>query len=199
RIHLYSDRMFELSAGGNAQYVYIFSAVAFFILLIACINFMNLTTARSANRAREVGIRKVLGTERKNLVIQFLTESTLLVIVSLIIGLVLAYAALPLVNHVDSKAMTLQSLLSPRILPLLIALPVLVGLLAGSYPAFFLSGFKPIEVLKGKLKLGSKNGALRRLLVVIQFATSIILIIGTIVIYRQLNYIQTKNLGFNKD
>jgi putative ABC transport system permease protein len=199
RIHLHSDRSFELSPSGNIQYVYIFSAVALFILLIACINFMNLTTARSANRAKEVGIRKVLGTERKNLVTQFLTESTLMVLVALLIAITVAYFILPLFNEVANKKMTLSSLFSPLILPLLMALPFAVGLLAGSYPAFFLSAFRPIEVLKGRLTLGAKNGGLRSLLVVFQFATSIILIIGTIVIYRQLHYIQNKNLGFNKD
>ncbi len=199
KIHLYSDRSFELSPAGNIQYVYIFSAVALFILLIACINFMNLTTARSANRAREVGIRKVLGTEKKDLISQFLIESTLMVILSLFIALVIVYAVLPLFNDVADKQMVLSDLVTPYILPFLIALPFIVGLIAGSYPAFFLSSFKPIEVLKGKLKLGSKSGGLRSVLVVFQFATSIILIIGTIVVYKQLNYIQTKNLGYNKD
>lgn len=199
KIHLYSDRSFELTPGGNIQYVYIFSAVALFILLIACINFMNLTTARSANRAREVGIRKVLGTERKELILQFLFESTLMVLLSLIIAIVVVYLVLPLFNDVSAKQMSLQSLFTPYILPLLVVLPVVVGLLAGSYPAFFLSAFRPIEVLKGKLKLGSKSGSLRSVLVVFQFATSIFLIIGTIVVYRQLNFIQTKNLGYNKD
>ncbi|HVX26728.1 MAG TPA: FtsX-like permease family protein, partial [Parafilimonas sp.] len=198
-IHLHSDRSFELSPGGNIQYVYIFSAVALFILLIACINFMNLTTARSANRAREVGIRKVLGTEKSDLIWQFLFESTAMVLVSLIIAVIIVYAVLPLFNNVADKQMTITSLLSVYILPLLIALPFVVGLLAGSYPAFFLSSFKPIEVLKGKLKLGSKSGGLRSVLVVFQFATSIVLIVGTIVVYDQLNYIQTKNLGYNKD
>ncbi len=199
KIHLYSDRSFELSAGGNVQYVYIFSAVALFILLIACINFMNLTTARSANRAREVGIRKVLGTEKSDLIWQFLFESTAMVLVSLIIAVIIVYAVLPLFNNVADKQMNISNLLSVYILPLLIALPFVVGLLAGSYPAFFLSSFKPIEVLKGKLKLGSKSGGLRSVLVVFQFATSIVLIVGTIVVYDQLNYIQTKNLGYNKD
>jgi putative ABC transport system permease protein len=199
KIHLYSDRSFELSPGGNIQYVYIFSAVALFILIIACINFMNLTTARSANRAREVGIRKVLGTERKNLVYQFLFESTLMVFISLGIAILIDYLVLPLFNDVADKQMTIASLFSPYILPLLIALPFIVGLMAGSYPAFFLSSFKPIEVLKGKLKLGNKNGSLRSVLVVFQFATSIILIVGTIVVYEQLHYIQTKNLGYNKN
>jgi putative ABC transport system permease protein len=198
-IHLHSDRSFELSANGNIQYVYIFSAVALFILIIACINFMNLTTAHSANRAKEVGIRKVLGTEKKNLVTQFLFESTLTVFISLIISIVIVYAVLPLFNDVATKQMTTKSLFTPYILPLLIVLPFIVGLMAGSYPAFYLSAFKPIEILKGKLKLGSKGGSLRSVLVVFQFAVSIVLIVGTIVVYEQLNYIQTKNLGYNKN
>jgi putative ABC transport system permease protein len=198
-IHLHSDRSFELSANGNIQYVYIFSAVALFILIIACINFMNLTTAYSANRAKEVGIRKVLGTEKRNLIAQFLFESTLTVFIALIIAIVIVYAVLPLFNDVATKQMTAKSLFTPYTLPLLIALPFIVGLLAGSYPAFFLSAFKPIEILKGKLKLGSKSGGLRSVLVVFQFAVSIILIVGTIVVYEQLDYIQTKNLGYNKN
>ncbi|HEY0678495.1 MAG TPA: ABC transporter permease [Chitinophagaceae bacterium] len=198
-IHLYSDRSFELRPNGNIQYVYIFSAVALFILLIACINFMNLATARSANRAREVGIRKVLGTERKQLIVQFLSESTLMVLIGLIIAILLAGLVLPLFNNMASKSLSIQSLLNWRLLPILIALPFLVGLIAGSYPAFFLSSFQPIEVLKGKLKLGSRSGMLRSVLVVIQFFTSIVLIICTIVIFRQLNFIQNTNLGFSKD
>lgn len=198
-IHLHSDRSFELGTNGNIQYVYIFSAVALFILIIACINFMNLTTAHSANRAKEVGIRKVLGTEKKNLVTQFLFESTLTVFISLIIAIVIVYAVLPLFNNVASKQMTIASLFTPYTLSFLIVLPFIVGLLAGSYPAFYLSAFKPIEILKGKLKLGSKGGGLRSVLVVFQFAVSIILIVGTIVVYKQLHYIQTKNIGFNKD
>jgi putative ABC transport system permease protein len=199
QIHLYSNRSFELSPGGNVQYVYIFSAVALFILLIACINFMNLTTAHSANRAKEVGIRKVLGTERRNLITQFLFESTLMVFFSLLIAIAIVYFVLPLFNNVASKQMAIARLFTPNILPLLVVLPFIVGLMAGSYPAFYLSAFKPIEILKGKLKLGSKSGGLRSVLVVFQFATSIILIVGTIVVYEQLNYIQTKNLGYNKD
>jgi putative ABC transport system permease protein len=198
QIHFQSDRNFDLSPPGSLQYVYIFSAVALFILLIACINFMNLTTARSSNRAREVGIRKVLGTGRKNLMTQFLTESTLMVFISLIIAIGLATAVLPLFNNISTKSMAMGNLFSPIILPLLIALPFAVGLIAGSYPAFYLSAFKPILVLKGNLS-GKKRGGLRSSLVVFQFAISIILIIGTIIIYGQLNYIQHKNLGFNKD
>jgi putative ABC transport system permease protein len=201
KIHLYSDRQGgeEFEPSGNIQYVIIFSAVALFILLIACVNFINLTTARSAGRAREVGIRKVLGTERKKLIVQFLTESTLMVVISLLIGIAIAALALPVFNSLSGKTMTFTSFFSPVILPLLIALPIIVGLLAGSYPAFFLSGFKPIEVLKGRLKAGTNSGRLRSALVVFQFTTSIVLIIATIVVYRQLNYIQTRDLGFNKD
>jgi len=198
KIHFQTDRNFDLSPSGSLQYVYIFSAIAIFILLIACINFMNLTTARSANRAKEVGIRKVLGTERKNLMGQFLTESTLMVVLSLILAIAVAMLVLPLFNNVSTKSMTIQSLFSPIILPLLIALPFAVGLIAGSYPAFYLSAFKPIQVLKGNLA-GKKSGGLRSTLVVFQFAISIFLIIGTIIIYSQLNYIQNRNLGFNKD
>ena len=198
KIHFQTDRNFDITPPGNIQYVYIFSAVALFILLIACINFMNLTTARSANRAREVGIRKVLGTERKNLMTQFLTESTLMVIISLFIAIGIAALILPLFNNVATKSMTIQSLFSPLILPLLIALPFVVGLIAGSYPAFYLSSFKPILVLKGSF-IGNKKGGLRSALVVFQFAISIFLIIGTIIIYNQLHYIQNKNLGFSKD
>jgi len=199
KIHLYSDRTMELSPSGNIQYVYIFSAVALFILLIACINFMNLTTAYSSNRAKEVGIRKVLGTEKRNLVYQFLFESIMMVFLSLIIAIIIVRLVLPVFNNIANKEITISSLFSPYILPIIIALPFIVGLLAGSYPAFYLSSFKPIEILKGKLNLGSKSGGLRSALVVFQFAVSIILIVGTIVIYKQLNYIQTKNLGYNKD
>ena len=200
KIHLYSSAQHELETGGNIQYVYIFSAVAIFILLIACINFMNLTTARSAKRSREVGIRKVLGTYRKDLILQFLSESTMMVLISMVIAIFASFILIPAFNSLANKSINPGLLFSPMILPWIIALPLVVGLLAGLYPAFFLSGFRPIEVLKGNWKIGSKNGGgLRSLLVIFQFSTSIILIIGTIVIYRQLHYIQTKNLGFNKD
>lgn len=199
KIHLYSDYNFEITPPGNIEYVYIFSAVALFILLIACFNFMNLTTAKSTSRAREVGIRKVLGTERKNLVTQFLFESTLVAAFSLLIAIAIMYLVLPLFNNIAGKSMLASSLFSPVLIVCLLALPFVVGLFAGSYPAFFLSSFRPIEVLKGKLSAGKSKGGVRSFLVIFQFAISIILIIGTIVIYKQLNYIQTKNLGYNKD
>ena len=199
KIHLYADSFPELSTNGNIQYVYIFSAVAIFILLIACVNFMNLSTARSANRAKEVGIRKVLGTEKRNLVQQFLTESVLMAIFSSLLAVVIAWAVIPFFNDISSKTLAISSLLSYRILPILLALPIVVGLLAGSYPAFFLSSFQPIQVLKGKINTGFRRNALRSALVIFQFAISIFLIIGTIIVFKQLNYIQTTKLGFNKD
>lgn len=199
KIHLYSDYSFELSPVGNIQYVYIFSAVALFILIIACINFMNLSTARSASRSKEVGIRKVLGTERKTLITQFLVESTLTAFISLAIALLLAYLVLPLFNDVAAKSLSVSDLMNIRILPFIILLPFVVGILAGSYPALFLSAFKPIVVLKGSANTGFRKSNLRNVLVVFQFATSVMLIIGTIIVYSQLHYIQTTKLGFNKD
>ncbi|MFZ0454154.1 MAG: ABC transporter permease [Ignavibacteriaceae bacterium] len=198
-IHLYSKRIQEISPAGTIQYVYIFSAVALFILLIACINFMNLTTARSANRAREVGIRKVLGTERKNLVYQFLTESTITALIAVILAVIIVYHVLSFFNNISGKELDINNLYSSSILLFLISLPFIVGLMAGSYPAFFLSRFNPINIIKGKLAKGSKSGGLRSALVIFQFATSIILIIGTIIIYEQLSYIQNTNLGFQKE
>jgi putative ABC transport system permease protein len=199
KIHLYSNRQFELGVNGSIQYVYIFSTIALFILLIASVNFMNLTTARSANRAREVGIRKVLGTERKNLIIQFLAESVLLTYLSMVAAIGLVYFLLPLFNSISGKNLLFAKLLSLAGLIIILLLPLVVGVLAGSYPALILSGFKPIMVLKGKLLSGKKGKNVRGALVVFQFAASIVLIIATLIIYKQLNYVQNKNLGYNKD
>jgi putative ABC transport system permease protein len=198
-IHLHSFRQVELGVNGNIQYVYIFSAVALFILLIACINFMNLSTARSAGRAKEVGIRKVLGTEKKSLIGQFLTESTLMAFIALLLAFAFTWLSLSWFNTIAGKEMQIATLFKPQYLLFLFLLPVVVGALAGSYPAFFLSSFQPISVLKGKINAGFKKSYLRSSLVVFQFCASIILIIGTIIIYKQLNYIQTTKLGFNKD
>lgn len=198
-IHLHSSRGIELSANGNIQYVYIFSAAALFILLIACINFMNLTTARSSGRAKEVGIRKVLGSEKRALVGQFLTESTLIAMLALLVGLLFVWLSLGWFNDISGKEMLMSSLWSPKFLIFIFVLPFIVGGLAGAYPALFLSSFQPIKVLKGKLSTGNNKNTLRNFLVVFQFAASIILIVGTIVIFEQLNHIQNSNLGFNKD
>ena len=198
KIHLYSNRSGELEANGNIEYVYIFSLIAFFILLIACVNFMNLSTARSANRAKEVGVRKVLGSLRKNLVTQFLSESILISFISLALALVIASLLLPYFNQLSGKDMTLNLFLKPWLLPAAILLMIVVGLIAGSYPAFYLSSFKPVQVLKGKLAKGFKSSWLRSGLVVFQFSISIILVIGTLVIYTQLNYIRNKDIGFDR-
>jgi len=197
-IHLKSDLLAELDAKGDIKYVYIFSAIALFILLIACINFMNLATARSAHRAKEVGIRKVLGSLKSQLINQFLAESILISFVSFMLAIALAYLALPFFNDLSNKAMMLP-VTEPLFYGSIFAGIVLVGVLAGSYPAFFLSAFQPVKVLKGSLSGGMKSGALRNVLVVIQFCTSIFLVIGTLVILNQMNYIQNKSLGFERD
>ena len=197
-IHLQSNLQQELGRNGNIQYVYIFSAIAIFILLIACVNFMNLSTARSANRAREVGVRKVLGSPRKYLIAQFLTESIIVTLISTIIALAAAFALLPMFNLLSGKSLFLNSATLAWLLPVSLALVIVIGFLAGCYPAFFMSAFQPIDVLKGKLSRGFKGGGLRSTLVVFQFSISIFLIIGTLVIYHQLQYIQTKDLGYNR-
>lgn len=198
-IHLYSDKEAELSANSNIQYVYIFSAIAFFILLIACVNFMNLSTARSANRAREVGVRKVLGSLKSNLVKQFLTESMLISCIALVLALMLTFIMLPHFNQLAAKNIKLNVLASPWLVVSLVLLVLITGLLAGSYPAFYLSSFKPIQVIKGKLAAGFKTSWLRSGLVVFQFSISIVLIIATMVIYKQLHYIQSHKPGFNRE
>ena len=198
-IHLHSKQQAELAPNGDIQYVYIFSAVALFILIIACINFMNLATARSANRAKEVGVRKVMGSERQQLIGQFMTESILTTVLAMVLALFIVGITLPGFNTIAGKEMGIVQLVSPYYLPLLIALPILVGLLAGSYPAFFLSSFQPITVLKGKINVSFKSAGLRSGLVVFQFMMSVVLIVGTIIVYRQITYIQTKNVGFNRE
>ncbi|MDN5286200.1 MAG: FtsX-like permease family protein [Mucilaginibacter sp.] len=197
-IHLKSNKLWELGTNGNIQYIYIFSVVAIFILLLACINFMNLSTARSANRAREVGVRKVLGSSRKHLIFQFLAESLIVTFVAAFIAILAAWTLLPLFNHFSNKELSITFQILIWLLPALLIIVIVVGVLAGSYPAFFLSAFQPIDVLKGKLSAGFKGGALRNILVIFQFSISIFLIIGTLVIYNQLNYIQNKDLGFNR-
>jgi putative ABC transport system permease protein len=198
-IHLRSDRVAELAANGDIMYVYIFGTVALIVLLIACINFMNLSTARSANRAREVGIRKVLGTDRGSLIRQFLLESIVTTFIASIIAVGAAILLLPYFNTLANKTLEIGGLTDARVLPFLVLLPVVIGILAGSYPALYLSAFRPIAVLKGKLSGGARKSGVRNVLVVVQFATCIFLVIGTLVVYNQLNFIQSKKLGFNKE
>jgi putative ABC transport system permease protein len=198
-IHLHSDRVAELAPNSDIQVVYIFSIIAIFILLVACVNFMNLSTARSANRAKEVGIRKVLGTQRKNLVSQFLTEAVVMSLIAFVFAILTAILLLPFLNQLAVKSLSLSVVEHPWLYPLLIGFAVLVGLLAGSYPAWYLSAFRPIQVLKGTVAGGFKRSYLRSSLVVFQFFISIVLIIATVIIYNQLNYIRNKKLGFNKE
>jgi putative ABC transport system permease protein len=198
-IHLHSNKSGEFEANGNISYVYVFSFIAILILLIACVNFMNLSTARSAGRAKEVGIRKVAGSTKTHLVVQFLTESVLLSFFSLLLALGIALLLLPMFNNLSGKELHAGMLFSPRFLPVLVLLVFVVGCLAGSYPAFYLSSFQPIQVLKGKIAAGFKSSWLRSTLVVFQFSISIALIVGTLVIYRQLNYIRSRSTGYNRD
>lgn len=198
-IHLRSNQSGEIEPGGNIQYVYIFSAIAIFILIIACINFMNLTTARSAVRAKEVGIRKVLGTQRRNLIQQFLSESVLIAILATIAGLVFVACSLGWFNTISGKEMDISILLQPKYLIFIAVLPFVVGALAGFYPAIYLSSFKPVKILKGSKTGGRNKDYFRNVLVVFQFSTSIALIIGTIIIYSQLKHIQNSDVGFDKE
>lgn len=198
-IHLQSDKLGELEANGDYKYVLIFTAIALFILILACINFMNLSTARSAGRAKEVGVRKVMGAYRSQLRKQFLTEAFLITLISIAIAYGLSFLLLDQFNTLADKLMKFESLLSVNFILIMIGVLITVGFLAGSYPAFFLSKFRPVEVLKGKLNLGLKGGGLRSTLVVLQFCVSIIMLIGTSIVYQQLSYIQNKKLGFSKD
>jgi len=197
-IHLYSNLDAEMGANGDILYVYIFSALAVIIILIACINFMNLATARSANRAQEVGMRKVVGAQRGQLIQQFLGESVILALTALFLSIGLVYLLTSLFNNLTGKTLGLD-LSDWTVLFSLLGIALTVGLLAGSYPAFFLSAFRPAVVLKGTLKAGSTNAALRKILVVAQFAISIVMIVGTITVYNQLEYIRNMKLGFDKE
>ncbi|WP_429398996.1 ABC transporter permease [Mucilaginibacter lappiensis] len=199
KIHLYSTLTDEQEPSGNAEYVYIFTVIAIFILLIACINFMNLSTARSAGRAREVGVRKVLGSNKAQLIRQFLIESIITSCFAVAIAFVIAILLLPYFNDLYGKQITFSWLTNIWFIPVLITITLVIGVIAGLYPAFFLSAFQPIKVLKGKLAVGFKGSMLRSGLVVFQFATVIILIVGTLVIYKQLKYISNKKLGYNRD
>jgi len=198
-IHLHSHLLGELKPNSDISYVYIFSAVAFFLLIIACINFVNLTTARSAKRAKEVGMRKTLGAYKSDLIIQFLGESLMLAFIALLIALLVIEFILPTFNDLTQKHLNLFSSANWPLIILLTMFAIFVGVLAGIYPAFYLSSFKPISVLKGHLHTGAKRSFFRNALVVFQFFISVTLIISTCVIIRQFNYIKNINLGFEKE
>ncbi len=205
-VHLYSRRDYELQdvfdlegpvTYGNIAHVYAASATGILIFLIAGINFINLTTARSANRAREVGLRKVVGAHRGQLALQFLAESVIFSVLSLIVGLVAVFIALPYFNDYTGNFLTLD--ITSNMVLALVGLSLMAGLLTGIYPAFLLSRFRPVEVLKGTLAAGARGGLLRKVLVVFQFSTSVALIVITLIVFDQMSYIQNKNLGFDKE
>ncbi|HRI20423.1 MAG TPA: ABC transporter permease [Panacibacter sp.] len=198
-IHLKSNLLGEPGETGSMSYIWIFGAVAFFMLLIACINYMNLTTARSARRAKEIGIRKVTGSSKGQLVFQFLSESLLTSLVAVILSVALVFLCMPVFNSISGKAFTMSTLLQPANIFLLAGVVLFTGLVGGSYPAFYLSGFKPVGILKGALSKASGNINLRRTLVVLQFSISMIMLICTWVVYSQLNYVRQKDLGFNQE
>lgn len=198
-IHLNSHLDDEIEENGSAMRVYIFSAIALFILLIACINYMNLSTARSALRAREIGIRKVVGAQRKEIIAQFLSESVIVTYVSLILAFALTALFLPAVNNMSGLHLSIDSLLTWYVFIPVLLLPCVVGLISGIYPALFMSSFIPVKVLKGLFKVQTNTFSFRKVLVVLQFSISIILIVATTVVFKQLQYIQNKDLGFDKD
>jgi putative ABC transport system permease protein len=196
-IHLHSHSNYELSAPGDAMYVYIFGAIAIFMLLIACINFINLSTASASKRAKEVGVRKVIGSGKLQLIKQFLIESALLVLIALIISYIIIQLALPAFNKISGKDLSFG--FNIKIIASFIGLGLLVSVVAGIYPAFFLSSFKPITVLKGKLTSNNKTFGLRSSLVVFQFFISVGLIISTMIVWQQMKFIQNKKLGYDKE
>lgn len=199
-IHLHSDRVENpLGETGSIVYVYMFSAVAVLIIVLACINFMNLATARAARRSKEVGIRKSLGVSRKYLVAQFLAESLLASVLAAVCALCLIELFLQPFNTLSGKALRLDFMGNPLLTVSILALTVLVGFAAGLYPALYLSSVKPVEVLAGKLRLGVRSAGLRNALVVFQFATSVMLIASTILVYSQMDFVRTMNVGFDRE
>jgi putative ABC transport system permease protein len=198
-IYLKSDARGGTGRSGEITYVYIFSIVAFFMLLIASINYMNLATASSASRSREVGLRKVVGSERWQLIIQFLSESVVLTLIALIFSLIIIVLLMPGFNQITGKVFDITSMYHPKILLTLLGIILFVGIIGGSYPSFYLSRFNPVSVFKQELGAGRSNFMVRRILVVLQFAISLILIISTWVVYKQLHFLKGKELGFNKE
>ncbi len=196
--HLNADWNDEIEPTSNVAYIYVFGSVGVFILLIACINFMNLSTARSAGRAKEVGLRKTLGSFRSQMVGQFLAESMVYGWIAVTIAMLAAYALLPQFNLLSGKALSFDVLLSPVFILGALGLVLIIGLLAGSYPAFYLTGFSAVEVLKGKVRAGMKSKGIRSGLVVFQFSLSIVLIICTTIGYQQIHFLQTRHMGLDK-
>lgn len=197
-VHLNPRPYVDFPGAGNIQYVYIMMVIAVIILIVACINFMNLSTARSARRAKEVGLRKVSGAGRSQLIGQFLAESSLIALIALVLGLLLVWSLMPFFNDLAEKNLSLN-LFDKDILLGLLTICLVTGIISGSYPAMFLSGFMPAEVLKGSIKTGAASSLFRNTLVVVQFSISIVLLIGTGVVYSQLQFIKHQNLGFDRE
>lgn len=198
-IHLYSHTDYEAEPNGDISRIWIFGSIALFILLIACINYMNLSTARSALRAKEIGIRKVVGARKKALIFQFLSESVIISWVAILLALGLLYFTFPWLNKISGQQLSINILMKWQVLVPLFLTPFVVGFLSGIYPALFMSSFQPVKTLKGIFKVGGSNISFRKVLVVTQFAISIILIITTAIVFEQLHYMQEKSLGFDKD
>ncbi len=198
-IHLHPAQEFEIEPQGSMTSVYIFSAIAVLILIIACINFMNLSTARANKRAREVGIRKTVGAHKRQLRGQFLGESVLLAIIALVLAVLLIRLFIPMFNAISGKSLSMSTLFQMNNWAILVGIALAAGLLAGLYPAFYLTRFDPARVLKGGAQSGTGKSVFRRSMAVIQFVISITLIIGTLIIFRQMDYIQNKSLGFDKE
>jgi putative ABC transport system permease protein len=196
KIHLYSTNAGEPEPTGSITYVYIFGIVAIFLVLIAAMNYMNLSTARSTKRAREVGLRKVVGSRRTPLILQFLSESVIFTIISLIFSLIILVVLMPKFNLLAGKGYDLHAIYSPVVILSIIAVIFIVGIIGGSYPAFYLSRFSPVTVLKGSITKGSGGSMFRKILVVIQFTVSVIMIVCTLVVFRQLNYLKSMDQGF---
>ncbi len=197
-IHLHSNLDSEMEVNSSVLYLYILLVVAGFILIIACINFMNLSTARSLERSREVGMRKVLGGYRKQLFYQFIGESFLICLIAITIGVILVFLSLPSFSEMVGKELSFNLFTHPATIPGLIVFTIFVGLFAGSYPAIYLSSFEPVQVLKGSVVQGKKSALFRKMLVTFQFTLSVVLIIGTAIIYKQIQFIQEKDLGFDE-
>lgn len=196
--HLNSPTQDDMEPNGEMKYVYIFSLIGGFILIIACINFMNLSTARYSSRAKEVGLRKTLGSQRTQMILQFLAESVVYSLFAMIIAISLAYLLMPYFNVLSGKELSIGSFFTYQVMIGAMVIVLFVGLVAGSYPAFYLTSFNAVEVLKGKLRAGMKSKGVRSTLVVVQFAISIFLIISTAIVLQQLQYLQSKNLGLDK-
>jgi len=198
-IHLKSHLLYEIRQNSNIAYIYLLAGIAIFILVIASINFMNLATASSAGRAKEIGIKKVLGADRKMLIVQFLGESIFTTFIALLFSILIMILLMTPFNNFTQKSFSPAIFLNSGMLLVMLALTLGIGILAGLYPAFFLSAFQPIKVLKGTLSSGSKGGTARKVLVIAQFTISVVLIIGTLIIFNQLSYMKKADLGFTKD